>query len=184
MLDGSAFPKQGRKAVEEGRQYCGRLGKVANCQAGIFMDYVSPLGRGLVDKGLYLPESSTSDKDRCAAGGVPQESRGYRSNTALALELFQRALARGHLQPGWIAADDSFGISPSFREGLSVLRMGLVLDVQVGFTVWPAEPARTSPAYQAQSGPPQAQARGRSPADHGGAKRRIAGEGLAEDHGG
>ena len=57
MLDGSDFPKQGRKSVGVVRQYCGRLGKVANCQAGMFLAYVSPLGRALVDKGLYLPGS-------------------------------------------------------------------------------------------------------------------------------
>ena len=53
VLDGSDFPKQGRKSVGVARQYCGRLGKVANCQAGMFLAYVSPLGRALVDKGLY-----------------------------------------------------------------------------------------------------------------------------------
>ena len=73
MLDGSDFPKQGRKSVGVARQYCGRLGKVANCQAGMFLAYVSPLGRALVDKGLYLPESWTSDQDRCEAAGVPKE---------------------------------------------------------------------------------------------------------------
>ena len=57
VLDGSDFPKQGRKSVGVARQYCGRLGKVANCQAGMFLAYISPLGRALVDKGLYLPES-------------------------------------------------------------------------------------------------------------------------------
>ena len=62
------------------RQYCGRLGKVANCQGGMFLAYVSPLGRALVDKGLYLPESWTSDPGRCAAAGVPEERR-YRSKT-------------------------------------------------------------------------------------------------------
>ncbi len=55
VLDGSDFPKQGRKSVGVARQYCGRLGKVANCQAGMFLAYVSPLGWALVDKGLYLP---------------------------------------------------------------------------------------------------------------------------------
>ena len=65
VVDGGDFPKQGRKSVGVARQYCGRLGKVANCQAGMFLAYVSPLGRSLVDKQLYLPESRTSEDARC-----------------------------------------------------------------------------------------------------------------------
>ena len=76
VLDGSDFPKQGVKSVGVARQYCGRLGKVANCQAGMFLAYVSPLGRALVDKGLYLPESWTADQDRCQAAGVPEGEAG------------------------------------------------------------------------------------------------------------
>ena len=102
VLDGSDFPKQGRKSVGVARQYCGRLGKVANCQAGMFLAYVSPLGRALVDKGLYLPESWTSDQDRCEAAGVPEERQGYRSKTKLALEMLERAQERGHLRAGWV----------------------------------------------------------------------------------
>ena len=148
VLDGSDFPKQGRKSVGVARQYCGRLGKVANCQAGMFLAYVSPLGRALVDKGLYLPESWTSDKDRCEAAGVPEDRQGYRSKTELALEMVGRAQERGHLKAGWVAADDAFGMSPSFREGLAALGMWYVLDVPSGFTVWPPEPAWTSAEYQ------------------------------------
>ena len=102
VLDGSDFPKQGRKSVGVARQYCGRLGKVASCQAGMFLAYVSPLGRALVDKRLYLPESWTSDKDRCEAAGVPEERQGYRSKTELALEMLGRVLERGHLRAGWV----------------------------------------------------------------------------------
>ena len=87
----------------------------------MFLAYVSPLGRALVDKRLYLPESWTSDKDRCAAAGVPEERRGYRSKTQLALEMLEGALERGHLRAGWVAADDAFGMSPSFREELAAL---------------------------------------------------------------
>ena len=153
VLDGSDFPKQGRKSEGVARQYRGRLGKVANCQAGMFLAYVSPLGRALVDKRLYLLESWTSDKDRCAAAGVPGERQGYRSKTELALDTLQGALAWGHLKAGWVAADDAFGMSPSFREGLASLGMWYVLDVPAGFTVWPLEPERTSPAYQGRGAP-------------------------------
>ena len=128
VLDGSDFPKQGRKSAGVARQYCGRLGKVANCQAGMFLACVSPLGRALVDKRLYLPESWTSDDARCQAAGVPEERRNYRSKTELALEL-------GHLKAGWVAADDAFGMSPSFRDGLAALGMRYVLDVPGGTTV-------------------------------------------------
>ena len=70
MLDGTDIPKQGRKSAEVARQYCGRLGKVVNRQAGMFLVCVSPLGRVLVDRRLYLPESWTSDPGRSVAAGV------------------------------------------------------------------------------------------------------------------
>ena len=166
VLDGSDFPKQGRKSVGVARQYCGSLGKVANCQAGMFLAYVSLQGRALVDKRLYLPESWTSDTDRCAAAGVPEESRNYRSKTKLALEMLERALERGYLEAGWVAGDDAFGMSPSFREGLAALGMRYVLDVPGGTTVWPLEPAWTDPPYQGNGRP-------RKPRLKGGQRRTM-----------
>ena len=148
VFDGSDFPKQGRKSAGVARQYCGRLGKVANCQAGIFLAYVSPLGRALVDKRLYLPKGWTSDPGRCAGAGVPEARRGYRSKTELALELLERALQLGHLEAGWVAGDDAFGMSPFFRDGLAALGMRYVLDVPGSTPVWPLEPEWTSPEYQ------------------------------------
>ena len=130
------------------RQYSGRLGKVANRQAGMFLAYVSPPGRALVDKGLYLPASWTSDPSRCAAAGVPEECKSYRSKTELALEMLERALQLGHLRAEWVSGDDAFGMSPSFRDGLAALGMRYVLDVPGSTTVWPLEPVWTSPEYQ------------------------------------
>ncbi len=153
VLDGSDFPKQGRKSAGVARQYCGRLGKVANCQAGMFLAYVSPLGRALVDKRLYLPESWTSNPERCAAAGVPEERREYRGKTELALEMLERALELGHLRAQWVAADDAFGMSPSFREGLAALGMYYVLDIPGSTPVWPLEPVWTNAEYSGSGRP-------------------------------
>ena len=95
VVDGSDFPKQGRKSVGVARQYCGRLGKVANCQAGMFLACVSPLGRALVDKRLYLPESWISDEESCRTVGVPEEQRGYRSKDEVGLGDGEAGLGAG-----------------------------------------------------------------------------------------
>ena len=181
VLDGSDFPKQGRKSAGWPGSTVAGWAKVANCQAGMFLAYVSPLGRALVDQGLYLPESWTSDDARCAAAGVPEDKRRYRSKTELALELLQRALARGHLKAGWVAGDDAFGMSPSFGPstssgGLAALGMRYVLDVPGNFTFWPVDPEWTSPAYQGFGRP-------RKPRLRSGQRRTLAerGDELPED---
>src|SRR5215210_4425981 len=96
-VDASSFPKQGTKSVGVARQYCGALGKVANCQVGVFLAHVGPRGRALVDKRLYLPKEWTEDPERCEEAQVPAHERVYRSKSALALALLQQAQAWGHL---------------------------------------------------------------------------------------
>ena len=100
VFDGSDFPKQGVKSAGVARQYCGALGKIANCQAGVFLAHVGPRGRALVDKRLYLPKAWSSDACRCAAAGVPEDRRSYRSKTGLALEMLEQARVRGCLSAG------------------------------------------------------------------------------------
>ena len=138
------------------RQYCGALGKIANCQAGVFLAHVGPRGRALAwwacRTSLYLHEEWTSDVDRCAAAGVPAGHREYRTKTELALEMLTPAQApaqaRGHLSARWVAGDSAFGTSPYFRDGLAAAEMWYVLDVRPDMTIWPLEPAWSNPAYQ------------------------------------
>ena len=134
-------------------QYCGRLGKVANGRAGMFLVCVSPLGRVLADKRLNLPENWTSDDARCQEAEVPEERRGHRSKTELALEMLARATKRDRLRAKWVAGDDAFGMSPSFREGPAAPGMWYVLAVPGATTVWPLGPAWTSPGYQGTGRP-------------------------------
>jgi SRSO17 transposase len=63
-IDESGFPKQGDDSVAVCRQYCGRLGKVDNCQMGVFLGYTANNYRMLLDRRLYLPEKWISDKER------------------------------------------------------------------------------------------------------------------------
>ena len=153
VLDGSDFPKQGVKSAGVARQYCGALGKIANCQAGVFLAHVGPKGRALVDKRLYLPEEWTGDGDRCVAAGVPAERREYRSKTELALEMLGCAQARGHLSPQWVAGDSAFGMSPDLRDGLAAAGVQYVLDVRPDMTVWPMDPTWSKPPYQGNGRP-------------------------------
>ena len=91
------------------------------------------------------------DSGRCPLCGgwdVPEDKRRYRSKLELALELLQRALVRGHLKAGWVAGDDAFGMSPSFRDGLAALGMRYVLDVRGTSLFGRWIPEWTSPAYR------------------------------------
>ena len=135
------------------RQYCGALGKIANCQAGLFLAHVGPRGRALVDQRLYLPQEWTSDVARCGAAGVPEARREYRSKTELALEMLEGAQARGYLKAQWVAGDSAFGMSPTLREGVSAHGMYYVMDVRPDLTVWPLEPAWTNPPDQGNGRP-------------------------------
>jgi SRSO17 transposase len=94
VLDETGFVKQGRHSAGVARQYTGTVGKVENCQIGVFLGYASPLGQGLVDRELYLPQEWTNDPERCRQAGIP-EDRGFATKPQLARQLLARAFAAG-----------------------------------------------------------------------------------------
>ena len=81
VVDETGFPKQGTHSAGVGRQYCGTLGKVGNCQVGVFLAYVGARGHTLLDRELYLPEDWTDDPDRLQTVGLAPDppSRPSRS---------------------------------------------------------------------------------------------------------
>jgi len=115
VFDPSSFPKKGTKSVGVAKQWCGRLGKVENCQVGIYLGYVTRKEHALVDVRLYLPEDWTKDRARCAAAGVPKSIR-FRTRHRLALEMLQEC--GGSLPHAWIAGDDEMGRPSGFRREL------------------------------------------------------------------
>jgi SRSO17 transposase len=141
LVDDTGLPKKGELSVGVARQYCGTLGKVGNCQLGVFLAYVSARGHALVDKRLYLPPAWTADPARCQATGVPAEV-GYQSKAELGLAMLRQARAAGHLQGTWVAGDDAYGMVPTLREALAAEGWQYVLDVPATTPVF-TQPAQT-----------------------------------------
>jgi SRSO17 transposase len=116
VFDPSAFAKQGKKSVGVARQWCGRLGKVDNCQVAVYMGYVSRTGHALVNTRLYLPREWANDRGRRKAAGVPREVR-FQTRHEQSLAMLDE---QGHLLPHrWIGGDDEMGKNAGFRRDLN-----------------------------------------------------------------
>jgi len=119
-LDGTGFAKRGKRSAGVARQYSGTLGKVDNCQIGIFLGYATARGHALIDGQLWLPREWTDDPDRCRRAGVPEAvlEAGYQSQADLGLALLRRARATDALVGRWVTADEAFGQLPTVRDAL------------------------------------------------------------------
>lgn len=126
VIDPSAFAKKGTESVGVQRQWCGRLGKIDNCQVGVFMAYVSAEEQALVDTRLYLPKSWARSKTRRVKVGVPAEVK-FRTRHELALEMLDEHTAK--LPHAWVAGDDEMGKVSEFRGELAVRKERYLLAV-------------------------------------------------------
>ncbi|REK27192.1 MAG: IS701 family transposase [Planctomycetota bacterium] len=141
-----AFPKSGKQSVGVGRQWCGRLGKIDNCQVGVFMAYVSSRGHALVDVELSLPHEWTDDKARMNKAGVPKTHQKFRKRWQLCLDMLDRY--GDELPHAWITGDDELGQPARFRRELRDRDERYLLAVPCDTTirdleVLPPEPAGT-----------------------------------------
>jgi hypothetical protein len=107
VRDPSAFVKSGAESVGVARLWCGRLGKIDNCQDAVSLGYGSGEEHPLVDMRLSLPKAWTPEKARLDKAGVPHDRRGDRSRHQLALEMWQDSGAM--LPHVWMAGDDEMG---------------------------------------------------------------------------
>jgi SRSO17 transposase len=126
VLDPSGFPKKGTESCGVSRQWCGRLGKVENCQVGIFLAYVTGRGYAPLDRQLYLPEDWALDKKRRTKCHVPKEVT-FRESWRIGLNLLDRSGA--DVPFAWVAGDDEFGRASAFRAALRQRRLRYALDV-------------------------------------------------------
>jgi SRSO17 transposase len=135
MFDESGFVKKGKDSAGVARQYCGTLGKVENCQVGVFAGYASRHGYALVDKRLFLPEAWFTDayaprRTKCR---VPPELL-FQSKPQLAAAMLRSIAREGLLPCKYVVADCLYGQSPDFLDAV---------DACVGITTFVAIPADT-----------------------------------------
>ncbi|NRQ32956.1 IS701 family transposase [Nonomuraea sp. NN258] len=126
--DDTGFAKQGACSAGVQRQYTGTLGKVANCQIGVFLGYASGRGRAVLDRELYLPKDSwIAQPERCAAAQIPEQT-GFATKPQLLQAMIERVLAAG-VPFGWVTADEAYGDNGPLRRYLEEHQVGYVLAV-------------------------------------------------------
>jgi SRSO17 transposase len=164
VLDDTSFPKQGKASVGVARQYCGALGKRANCQVVVSAEYVAdepessrPLHWPLSGR-LYLPEGWATDRERREISHVPEEVI-FSSKPQIALSLVD--LSREWEVPSEVVvADSGYGKYPSFLGGLEERKLSYVCGVESTFGVRLPEEVRAAkeagaPPYQGRGQPPK-----------------------------
>jgi hypothetical protein len=127
VADETGFLKKGECSAGVQRQYSGTAGRVENCQLGVFLTYVTPRGRALFDRELYLPRSWISDRDRCRAAGIDDDVE-FATKPELARRMLSRLCEVGPM-PGWFTAAEAYGDNPGLRDWLDANELGYVMAI-------------------------------------------------------
>lgn len=127
VVDETGDLKKGRETVGVQRQYTGTAGRIENAQVAVYLTYAGARGHALIDRELYLPKSWTSDPERSAAAGVPEDVE-FATKPALAREMLIRTLDAG-VAARWAAGDEVYGADPTLRAVLEARQFGYVLAI-------------------------------------------------------
>ena len=151
ILDESGIPKKGIKSVGVGRQWCGQLGKVENCQVGVFSvlgfkDHAVPIGNR-----LFLTEAWIKDEKRCIEAGIPQEHIEFHRKHDLALQLVIQARLQG-VDFSWVGADSLYGEDPSFPRSLDQMHEIFMVDVHKDQRIYLEDPDPIVPPPKSNKG--------------------------------
>lgn len=128
IVDETGFLKKGATSAGVQRQYTGTAGRIENSQVGVFPAYASSRGRALIDRRLYLPDTSWSrDLERRTRAGVPEQVE-FATKPTLAGQMIAAALDAG-IGASWVTGDEAYGQDPGLRALLESRRTGYVLAV-------------------------------------------------------
>ena len=149
LIDESSTVKQGDDSVGVAAQYCGSVGKVANGQVGVYLGYASRKGYSLVEGRLFMPDEwfEGEHAERRSACGVP-EDLVHKTKPEIGLELLQKAEKRGHLPFHWVAADELYGDSPAFRDGIEDLDKWYFTEIKSTTPIWRTQPKVHVPKWK------------------------------------
>ena len=155
IMDGSGFPRKGTESAGIARQYCNELGKVDNCQVGIYLAYSSPKGYTLLDRRLYLPEEWFSDEyaarwQRCE---IPEETP-FLTHQELALEMLEGVNQRGVVTFQWVLGDGEFGRDTKLLDKIAALEKRYFMQVPVNTRVWLERPETEVPEWKGRGRKP------------------------------
>jgi SRSO17 transposase len=128
IIDESAMKKNGHASVGVNRQYCGSLGKIENCQVGVFLAYATPSQTCLIGRNLYLPKNWCEDAERCDDADIPFEKRNFKTKAELALELVDQAI-RNQIAFTFVHMDAHYGEQPWLLDALQDRHLTYVADI-------------------------------------------------------
>lgn len=135
LIDDTSFPKKGEHSVGVKRQYCGQLGKTANCQVAVTLSIANEAASLPIAYRLFLPEDWAGDKERRAKAGVP-EAVAFQTKPEIALDQIRQALADG-VPEGVVLADSAYGNNLDWRSQLNGLGLRYCVGILPSTTVWP-----------------------------------------------
>jgi SRSO17 transposase len=139
LIDESGFSKKGVKSAGVAREYNGRVGKVDNCQVGVFSALSFGSRATLTGARLYLPEDWTEDSERCEAAKVPEAERRFRTKPELAWELIEQMATDG-IPFGWVGMDAVYGRDQGPLLKISGMGKKFMADVDHDQKVWTVMP--------------------------------------------
>jgi SRSO17 transposase len=143
-IDESSNGKAGKQTVGVSRQHNGNLGKVDNCQTGVYASLCRGTAVGLINARLFLPEEWTKDAARCSKAGIPLQERKFKTKIELALEMVAEALAN-NIHFGWVNADGLYGQSYDFCKTLEDWGCHFVVDVHKNQQIYLEDPCPALP---------------------------------------
>lgn len=134
IIDDTGMPKKGKASVGVAHQYCGNLGKQANCQVAVSLSLANDFGSIPVAYRLYLPEDWAHDEERRASTKIPKNI-SFQTKIEIALEQVRTAYAIG-LPQGTVIADAAYGNSSVFRMEIAKIGLRYCVAIQSNTGVW------------------------------------------------